>query len=99
MSKLSPEIVRERVSLMRESDREKMLADDEGVLRRILIAKGIISSEERSLNEENYNPNRIQVKVNNIELDEQKAMMRELMDNMKKLQDQLHEIKANGVIS
>jgi hypothetical protein len=70
LNKLSPEILHERVfCLMRESERQELLADEESVFRRILKAKGVIAGESTN-NDENMNPNRVQANVNNKELEQ-----------------------------
>lgn len=54
---------------MRDSDRDELLADDEGIFRKILKAKGLITGDESSENE-NLNPNRLTLRVQNNEIEE-----------------------------
>jgi uncharacterized membrane protein YgaE (UPF0421/DUF939 family) len=42
LNKLSPEILKERLALIRDKDKEELLADDQSIFHNILKAKGLL---------------------------------------------------------
>ncbi len=86
LNKLSPEILQERLFVL--PDRDAIMQDNMSVFHRILKAKGLIpdaSNEAQPLAQP--------VQQNQEELIK---MMHEMMENVKKLQNQIEEIKIMG---
>lgn len=42
LNKLSPDILKERLALIRDKDKEELLADDQSIFHNILKAKGLL---------------------------------------------------------
>ncbi len=89
LNKMNPEILKERLSVIREDDKQELLADDMSVFNRILKEKGLLSNYamtgvqnisndfERETLKENESPNVRQSKT----ID----MLKDIMENVRKL--------------
>lgn len=97
LNRLSPEILRERMQVVGDKEKEDILVDDQSIFHRILKAKGLFNQDETEFKENKPDYNNIS-QPNTTVLEsqqyEQLTMMKELMENVRQLQKQLDDIKS-----